>query len=601
MKYIAKLTAALLILLTLVTTVPFTAFAAGLGDYTVGQTIEYGSYPQTRVKDTKLLKTLETALTKKINKKKVKWSKMDLVNSGSAQKLTRYIDITIGGVRYRVVKLVDLYVNEAASQSRNGYRTAKNYWFVYEPVKWTVADSKGLCVSELVIDARPWAEKANTEINEWLNSTFLENAFTSKILIKKVTVDGKLRSVQLPTEKTLGDSVKCLSTDYAKCMGVNRRASWFKNHRYSAYFTQTGTVVTKQGKLDKVPTFSGVRPAFYLSKGATSETPVGGSEVVVKKYATVKASGKVSKVCSYCNENETVTIPKIGKCSIKNMTLGTKGKPKASILDANGEKIDAKYYTVSYPENYATAGNHNATVKFKGYYKGTMTLSYNVLPEKVQTDSAEPGKTSVKLKWFKTDSVSGYTVYSYNKKTKEYKKVLSTKKNVCTIEDLQPGTEYTFYVRGFIKVSGKAYYSEEYSAFTFKTTGKKPAVTTTASESSTELSTENAKNAETTTLKDGKKETDASKIGKSEVTTAKAKKTVTTTKAAKIDSAVTEKANETTTKKQTSATTTKKSAETTTAKQTAATTTRKAAETTTAKQTAATTTRKTAETTTRKK
>ena len=196
------------------------ASAASLG-YVVGDTVEFGSYPQSKVTDSALLEELN-ALT-------LEWNSYGF-RSGSGEfgsmaesDYMKYADVEFGGEKYRAVTFSQYRPNLAyiasteknSNQDDNGYFTDSVYWFKFEPIKWSIVDAEnGLIMSESLIDAQGYSETVyyydnggSTEDNyyldsshrtyandyedaslrEWLNDDFYNTAFTGEEKNKVLT------------------------------------------------------------------------------------------------------------------------------------------------------------------------------------------------------------------------------------------------------------------------------------------------------------------------------------------------------------------------------------------------------------------------------
>lgn len=80
---------------------------------------------------------------------------------------------------------------------------------------------------------------------------------------------------------------------------------------------------------------------------------------------------------------------------------------------------------------------------------------------------------SVDLSWSKPMGASGYSVYSYNKKSDKYNLLLDTTSTSCTIKNLKSNTDYYFVVQAYAKKEGIFTYG--YCSDAFKiTTGIRP-------------------------------------------------------------------------------------------------------------------------------
>ena len=129
---------------------------------------EFGSYPQTRVKDQKTIAALNKARES---------TKSDLVTYRGV----RYYASTIKGNSFYDSKPDPFAI-------AYGYAMGVVYWFKYEPITWRVLDQGKdgvLLMSELVLDTHAFNESIradntweNSDVRTWLRDTFTKTAFT---------------------------------------------------------------------------------------------------------------------------------------------------------------------------------------------------------------------------------------------------------------------------------------------------------------------------------------------------------------------------------------------------------------------------------------
>ena len=185
-------------------------------EYKTGDIIEYGSYPQSEVKDDATLNALNRLITDE------SWISYGYYASdtGEADDGTmhptdcmEYADVTYNGERYRAVKINNwrptITYNKTGTnlnQYYAGYHVSNVYWFIYEPVKWRVLDpSTGFVMSDGILDSQPinnvtykdgldgynctkiWADTTHTycandynhsDVKAWLNGDFTDTAFS---------------------------------------------------------------------------------------------------------------------------------------------------------------------------------------------------------------------------------------------------------------------------------------------------------------------------------------------------------------------------------------------------------------------------------------
>ncbi len=239
--------------------------------YSVGDIIEFGSYPQSEVKDETLLAEL--------NAQTLEWISYGYYSGTIDEQVPgdfmKYADVTYNNNKYRAVTFTDYrpyataYTSEYTCQEENGYYTDTVYWFIYEPIQWCILDpNEGFVLSETIIDSQAYhntvcieyddyyqnssceklaCDYAASSIREWLNDAFYNTAFTSE---EKAEVfnsvqentspfdsayDGEATydKIFLPSfddvmneeygfvsHKLEDASRRAFGTDYAKCQGI---------------------------------------------------------------------------------------------------------------------------------------------------------------------------------------------------------------------------------------------------------------------------------------------------------------------------------------------------------------------------------------------
>lgn len=210
METTKKILSVLLALLFVITVMPvakmellFNANAKSLSQYEVGDIIEFGTYPQSEVKDGVLLSEL--------NSLPLNWVSYGYyVGTGEyadgnmqPSDFMKYADVTHGGEKYRAVMFTQYrpdktYMTSSeddTEQTDNGYYVNTVYWFKYEPLQWRVLDpEEGFIMCENLIDAQAYNntdykgfqdksssvyanDYAGSSIREWLNDDFYNTAF----------------------------------------------------------------------------------------------------------------------------------------------------------------------------------------------------------------------------------------------------------------------------------------------------------------------------------------------------------------------------------------------------------------------------------------
>lgn len=244
--------------------------------YKVGDIIEFGSYPQSKVSDSSLVSALN-----KVLKNWVSYGYYSGDGSSGSMKpgdWMKYADFTYNGTKYRAVTFsqyrptVTSQKHSVECQSENGYIVDNIYYFRYEPLKWRVLDpTTGLVICESIIDSQAYSDKmyeygkdmygytaywndsnhahyandyGTSSIRKWLNNDFYEAAFSSvqksNILTSKLNNEAFSAYYSEYNGETTYDKVFLLScgeiqntayfplysarqakgTDYAKCQGL---------------------------------------------------------------------------------------------------------------------------------------------------------------------------------------------------------------------------------------------------------------------------------------------------------------------------------------------------------------------------------------------
>ena len=133
--------------------------------------------------------------------------------------------------------------------------------------------------------------------------------------------------------------------------------------------------------------------------------------------ATLKKDGKVVKtctVCGYVGSTTAIKIPKTFKLASDKYAYDGKVKaPAVTVKDSAGKTLKkGTDYTVMYSAGRKNIGTYKVTVKMKGKYSGTKTLSFKIVPT-LKTSVNVVTKSTVNL-GVKSNKAITYT--SSNKK-----------------------------------------------------------------------------------------------------------------------------------------------------------------------------------------
>ena len=270
-------------------------------------------------------------------------------------------------------------------------------------------------------------------------------------------------------------------------------------HDYEKKITKATT--TKDGKSENICTVCGyvaskVTTIYKASKISLSKTSYTYNGKVQKPSVTVKDSkGKMVSSSYYTvtyasgrknagtykvtvkfkgNYSGTKTLTfkinpiSVSKCDISLSATtytynGSTKKPSVTVKNANGTKLTTSSYTVTYASGRKNVGTYKVTIKMKGNYSGTKTLTFKIIPPKTTIKSLTAGKKSLKVAITKKSTqVTGYQIqYSTKKSFSSYstKTVSSYKTTTVTLSSLSAKKTYYVRVRTYKTVNGKKYYS----------------------------------------------------------------------------------------------------------------------------------------------
>lgn len=297
---------------------------ANASTYRVGDIIEFGSYPQSEVKDNSLIAELN-----KIDKEWISYNYHRQATRPTVGIVTddymQYADVEYNGEKYRAVifSMWRPYKTEKESAPGNTYQDANGfsydtvYWFKFEPIKWRILNPEtGFVVSELVLDSQPFSVMCNMEmvsgiyynsselttyandyktsdIVKWLNNSFFNDAFTNN---DKTNIFSSISHNSALTEKLFllsldeiknkygfvsSEKIVGIATGYAKIQGVeisdykkSNCSWWLRSHNEGD--TGHANIILSDGVNYNIKytnyTSVGVRPAMLINLSSISKT-----------------------------------------------------------------------------------------------------------------------------------------------------------------------------------------------------------------------------------------------------------------------------------------------------------------------------------------
>ena len=195
--------------------------------------------------------------------------------------------------------------------------------------------------------------------------------------------------------------------------------------------------------------------------------------------ATTSKDGRVEKYCNECKKvRGTQAIPRVASVTLSATKYTYDGKaktPSVTVKDRTGKVlVKGTDYKVTYAAGRTNPGRYAVTVTFINNYSGSIARYFDILPGVTGKIAATQTTNAIKLTWTAVPKATGYRVFLYNTKTKKYVTVATTTKNTVTLTKLQPGTDYTYAVRAYTKVSGKVYWSAGYKTIATATKPNTP-------------------------------------------------------------------------------------------------------------------------------
>lgn len=195
--------------------------------------------------------------------------------------------------------------------------------------------------------------------------------------------------------------------------------------------------------------------------------------------ATLDAPGQIAIYCCPCEKayldaacTKEITaaesaIPQVTtlKLSATAYTYdGTAKTPTVTVKDAKGNTLAKNTdYTVSYASGRKNVGSYKVTIKGKGNYSFTKTLTFKINPVKSAISKLAAGKQYLTVRWAKkTTQTTGYQIQYGLKKDFSGAKTVTIKPNTTlskTIKNLKSAKIYYVRIRTFRTISGVNYYS----------------------------------------------------------------------------------------------------------------------------------------------
>ncbi len=179
-------------------------------------------------------------------------------------------------------------------------------------------------------------------------------------------------------------------------------------------------------------------------------------------------SGKIDGISgnvdlNYYYKSNPINISKTTINTISNQKYtGSKITPNVIVKYNNKTLVKNTDYTISFKNN-TSIGTATITIKGKGNYTGTKTITFKIVPKTVTKHKiSSTTSSSIKLSWSKVSNADGYKIYRSTSKNGTYTKIKDITKNSTlnyTNSNLYSNKKYYYKIKSFKTSKGKKYYS----------------------------------------------------------------------------------------------------------------------------------------------
>ena len=203
---------------------------------------------------------------------------------------------------------------------------------------------------------------------------------------------GSYKTTKKATCTTDGEKqVNCTVCGYSGTVTIKKLG-----HSYSSSYT-----VDKKATC----TTTGSKSKHCTRSGCTAKTSVTSIAKIAHVYkttttkATLTKSGCIKTVCTGCGtvkSSKAISYPKTFTLSATSLTYnGSVRTPTVTVKDATGKVLKKDTdYTVSYSAGRKNVGTYKVTVKMKGNYTGTKTLTFKITPMSISKCTVSLSATS---------------------------------------------------------------------------------------------------------------------------------------------------------------------------------------------------------------
>jgi len=417
---------------------------------------EYYGYTKTNSITVKNLKALQTYKIKVRAYKTIE----DKKNHGEYSKVltakTKFTQVK----NLKVESQTDISINLTWSKvsKATGYRvykynSSKEKYELYKDLKTNKITIKNLKSSE-AYKFKVRAYKTVKGKNEYgIYSDVLSTA-TKPIVVKNVKV------------KSQTDNSISLTWDIVK------RATGYRVYIYNA--SKDSYDYHSYSKTNSI-TLQKLKPATVYRIRVRAYKQVDSTRVLgPNPEKTLETFTKPSEVTNFIETENTLTSLKLSWDKMSDLAeyeiyMYNSSSKKYEYMD---KTLNTSYEVLNlkYANGYKFRIRAYITINGKEYYGDYIGLQAGTLPNKVTgLKSTEQTQTSITIEWDELEEANGYAVYIFSDTSQSYKLHKKTKENNMIINDLDIARFYKIYVKSYVTIEGKTYYSEESKTISQKT------------------------------------------------------------------------------------------------------------------------------------
>lgn len=161
---------------------------------------------------------------------------------------------------------------------------------------------------------------------------------------------------------------------------VTSKVKWTSSNPSIATVSSAGVVTGLKKGTTKITASIGTRTASFTVSVTSKCQHMYTGKVIT--HATTKSSGKILRTCKLCGHKVNVVVSPIKSVSLSTVRYKYDGKvktPAVTVKDSKGKVIPKAFYSVTYQSGRTKVGSYKVTVKFKGWYAGTVVRKFTIL------------------------------------------------------------------------------------------------------------------------------------------------------------------------------------------------------------------------------